>query len=649
MRPQRGDADGSILRFAGYEPESSVPLAAASPLLRRIAAASEDRTFMGLLDPGAEVGGLDAIRIFESVHRQLARLRPSALFVDDLSGSTPCPWPCAHYVVRATDGSGRGLAVVVASRPSPVADLFAAALATVLDEQLRRCGWSCHRSIGRRVSASSLTGRARSIGAMRKISGSAPAALHSGSIFLPRPTTGRGSIDQGRRRSRCCAHPDANHVLTKLAIVGRPIEPLELATLVGLSDERTIVATSELVGRGLAIDAGDVVRPAHDLIRDAVVARTKPATRRRLRTQIASVLERDASGDVTGLLAVLEHRAAAGAMDTDLALRILTSPQRRLIGSDGVRRIAESARGLDDSGVRESVDRAAAALAAELRRPGARSGSLVGGRSRHAGSWNGGRAEFGAAPAAYHLGRGDEARRWLEVSRSRTRRAPDLDIASDGLEARILLWLEHRTDEGRSIAMRGVEKGRLAVATADATGEVRAAHLDALVAAWEAAIQVSTSTRSWRWRTRSVESSRAMGLREEIEARAMFGMALEYAADQREAAGIYRQVLDDAWRAVLPVEAVDVGYRLAAVLLDVLDVREAGRIGAETERLAARVGDQGRPRPDPRDLPGGGDDLGLAASPGRHPRCRRGRGRSAYRLRQTPRRRRLARPTRGSR
>ena len=141
--------DGSILRFAGYEPESSVPLAAASPLLRRIAAA-EDRTFMGLLDPGAEVGGLDAIRIFESVHRQLARLRPSALFVDDLSGSTPCPWPCAHCV-RATDGSGRGLAVVVASRPSPIADLFAAALATVLDEQLRRCGWSC-RSIGRRVS-----------------------------------------------------------------------------------------------------------------------------------------------------------------------------------------------------------------------------------------------------------------------------------------------------------------------------------------------------------------------------------------------------------------------------------------------------------------------------------------------------------------
>jgi DNA-binding CsgD family transcriptional regulator len=589
-------ADGSILRFAGYEPESSVPLAAASPLLRRIAAASEDRTFMGLLDPGAEVGGLDAIRIFESVHRQLARLRPSALFVDDLQWVDPVSAALCHYVVRATDGSGRGLAVVVASRPSPIADRFAAALATLLDEATPPLRLELP-PLDRAAGISFIADRTSSIDRrdaedLWERAGGSPFWLD----LLAQAHDREGSIDQVVAGRVAALTPDANHVLTKLAIVGRPIEPLELATLVGWSDERTIVATSELVGRGLAIDAGDVVRPAHDLIRDAVVARTKPATRRRLHAQIASVLERDASGDVTGLLAVLEHRAAAGAMDTDLALRILTSPQRRLIGSDGVRRITESARGLDDSGVRVSVDRAAAALAAEL-----------GDQALALDRWSAvaratpdhgmaARAEFGAALAAYHLGRGDEARRWLEVSRSRTRRAPDLDIASDGLEARILLWLEHRTDEGRSIAMRGVEKGRLAVATADATGEVRAAHLDALVAAWEAAIQGEHLDQVLALADESVEASRAMGLREEIEARAMFGMALEYAADQREAAGIYRQVLDDAWRAVLPVEAVDVGYRLAAVLLDVLDVREAGRIGAETERLAARVGDQGRVR-----------------------------------------------------
>src|SRR4029079_2038961 len=79
-------------------------------------------------------------------------------------------------------------------------------------------------------------------------------------------------------------------------------------------------------------------------------------------------------------------------------------------------------------------------------------------------------------------------------------------------------------------------------------------------------------------------------------ARSMIGLALEYAADQHEAVATYRQVWDDAWRAVLPVEAVDGGDRLAAVLLDVLDIGEAARVSTETERLAARVGDHGRVR-----------------------------------------------------
>ena len=124
-----------LLRIAGYEPEQSVPLAAASPLLRRLAAASEDRTFHGLLDPGAEVGGLDAIRIFESVHRQLARQGYAAMFIDDLQWVDPLSIALCHFIVRATAGSGRGFALVVASRPSPVADRFAASLSTVIGER----------------------------------------------------------------------------------------------------------------------------------------------------------------------------------------------------------------------------------------------------------------------------------------------------------------------------------------------------------------------------------------------------------------------------------------------------------------------------------------------------------------------------------
>jgi DNA-binding CsgD family transcriptional regulator/tetratricopeptide (TPR) repeat protein len=320
------------------------------------------------------------------------------------------------------------------------------------------------------------------------------------------------------------------------------------------------------------------------------------AARHELHGRIATALERAAGSDALGLLSALEHRAAAGVFDVDLALRILASPQRRLIGSVGVRRIIESARELEDVATRLRVDQAAATLAEEL-----------GDQDLALDRWStlarattdpsaAARAEFGAALAAYHLGRRDDARSWLDRSRARVVPAPDLDIARDALEARILLWLEHRTDEGRAIAIRGVERGRLALTEDGVTDQVRAAHLDALIAAWEAAIQSEHVDEVLALADESLEVSRAMGLREVIEARAMIGMALEYAADQRDAARIYREVLDDAWRVVLPVEAVDVGYRLAAVLVDILELEEARKIASETERLAARVGDQGRVR-----------------------------------------------------
>ena len=125
---------------------------------------------------------------------------------------------------------------------------------------------------------------------------------------------------------------------------------------------------------------------------------------------------------------------------------------------------------------------------------------------------------------------------------------------------------------------------------------MRAAHVDALVAAWEAAIQAEDVDGMVDLAEESLEASRDMGLREVLAARSMVGMAREYAAPQSQAADAYRAVWDEAWRAVLPIEAVDVGYRLAAVLFDMLLLDEAGRVAQEAERLAERTGDQGRVR-----------------------------------------------------
>ena len=588
--------DGAILRFAGYEPESTVPLAAAAPLLRRIAAASEDRNFHGLLDAGADTGGLDAIRIFESVHRQLARLQPAALFVDDLQWVDPVSIALCHYLVRAIDGSGRGLALVAASRPAPVVEQLATSLATVVGED-RRPATLLLRPLDRAAGVRFVMDRTGSLQRREAVelwerSGGSP-------FWLDVLIDARGDetdIDAvvGSRIAALTA--DAKHLLTILAILGRPTDAIELERLVEWSGERTTTAIDAITRQGLAISSGGAIRLAHDLIRDSVVALTEPAMGRALHGQIANVLERDAGEDAPRLLAVLEHRAAAGSFDPDLALRILGSTQRRLIGSDGVRRIADSVREVDDNAMRVRVDAAAAGLADEL-----------GDQALALDLWStvagattddaiAARAEFGAASSAYHLGLRDDARHWLRRSRSRSARDAALDIASDALDARILLWLEHQTDEGRVVALRGVGRGREVVGAGAPTRDERVANLDALIAAWEAAIQSEHVDEVLALADAALDASKAIGLREVIEARSMIGLALEYAADQHEAVATYRQVWDAAWRAVLPVEAVDVGYRLAAVLLDVLDLAEAARVSTETERLAARVGDQGRVR-----------------------------------------------------
>ena len=355
-----------LMRFSGYEPESSVPLAAAAPLLRRLAALSEDRTFLGLLDPDADVGGLDAIRIFESAHRKLARIRPTALFIDDLQWVDPVSVALVHYLVRATAGSGRGLALVVASRPSPAADRFAGSIAAALGDGSAPQSLSLgplDRADGLRFVASrgGAVARRDAVDLWERAGGS-PFWLD----VLVQAQGHDGEIGDAVATRLAGLTGDADTLLTMLAILARPIEPSELETVIGWPDGRTSTATTELVLHGLVVEDGRVVRIAHDLIRDAVDGRTQPATQRRLHARIADALEAGAAGDVGGLLGALEHRAAAGTFDADLALRILRSPQRRLIGSDGVRRIAESARALDDSTVRTFVDQAAAALAAEL-------------------------------------------------------------------------------------------------------------------------------------------------------------------------------------------------------------------------------------------------------------------------------------------
>ena len=227
-----------------------MPLAAVAPLLRRLAAASEDRTFVGLLDSDAEVGGLDAIRIFESVHRQLTSFRPAALFVDDLQWVDPLSIALCHFLVRAAAGSGRGLALVVASRPSPIADRFAASLATALGEGAEPDDAAPASAGSRRwrpIRPEPERKNERSTRSGRALGASGRIAVLAGSAHPDRRR--RARLRRGRRRADTGPFGgDANALLAMLAVLGRPIDRTELESIIGWPPERIVSASTELSG-----------------------------------------------------------------------------------------------------------------------------------------------------------------------------------------------------------------------------------------------------------------------------------------------------------------------------------------------------------------------------------------------------------------
>src|SRR5207248_8220895 len=104
---------------------------------------------------------------------------------------------------------------------------------------------------------------------------------------------------------------------------------------------------------GLVLVEANSVGIGHDLIRSSAAALLPPLQRRELHGLFASWLERQAGDDVRLLLEALVHRQEAGLEVGNLALRVLQSPRRRLLGADGLRNLSRIA---DQRGFSEPLD-----------------------------------------------------------------------------------------------------------------------------------------------------------------------------------------------------------------------------------------------------------------------------------------------------
>lgn len=591
----------------GFESERHVPLAAAAGLLRALVAIPRHGDALDALvfgsvaeGPAAEArpdaGTSEPLRIFEAARRALRTVEPALLVIDDLQWVDDLSLSLCHYLVRAASESHQRLIMLAATRPGgPGEELFAslpeACLHRIDLEALdQEDGTALAQALDPGLDA-------EAAGALWQRAQGIPFWLE-GLVLYGQAGDGLQQILTRRLRG---AGRDAATLLGTLALAGRPISVAAAAALLDHHPERIEAALDVLVERGLAKMHEGAAQPAHDLIRATAAAQLPAEVRLRIHRRLAARFERDAGGDLQLLRLALEHRRAAGLSVLALAERLATSPQRRLLGTDGVEELgvlADDADPLTPETIALQANVAALSYELGQHEQALARWSLVSERAEApAGRAS---AALKASRAAYALGRADEARELL--SRSRDLLADDAVLALEQTthEAAICLWLEQRGEEGRALAReatsvaRRLASGR-ARAGRDDSG-IQRALLDALRLEYEAAMQEGDPTALLRAAEQRETAARGVAFEDVLEAGLALGVALRQNGRVRQAVARFRRVWADTQRAVLPRLTIDAGFWLGRTLALIGELEEAEEIVQETSELVRRVGDVPRAR-----------------------------------------------------
>src|SRR5437867_790369 len=543
------------LTVVGYEPERTVPLAAAAELLRTLVRADPSGRLSELLSEPAHVAPLEPIRVFEAAHRASERLLPLLILVDDLQWVDELSLALCHYLLRAAVSGRRAVGLLAMSRPSPVVGSYSDALRHIFADadQLTVAELEpLDRDNGIRL--------ARALAPDMRMERAAQIwSQAAGSPFwlaVLAASQGDRQADHVIDLQLRYAAPDAAELVALLAVGGRPATIDEILRIEGWPEQRLLAALDDLIAKGLASRTGRSVSLVHDLVRAAADQRLSEETRRRLHRAWSDTLEEVAQGDLGTLRSALEHRRAAEMPTVDLSLRLVRSPRRRWLGAEGlalVGSIADEAE-TTDPGVPE-LREATAALAAELgedriahERWTLLSDQVSPGPTRE-------RALLGAARAAYELNLEQASRVAIERARAEATRSADR-IALDALEAEVVIWLQDRPRDGWPLARRAAaEAQRLA----DATGGMdrlptddRRAVIGALRVAFTAAVQDD------QWRVVGevagayAGAARGFDGAEEIRAMLATGSAASIRGESRDALFTRQRAWAEAHRRVHP-------------------------------------------------------------------------------------------------
>jgi DNA-binding CsgD family transcriptional regulator len=533
--------------------------------------------------------------VFEAAHRALLGLGGIVLiFVDDLQWVDQLSLALCSYLVRAADAEGKEVAVIAASRPARAGSAWS-------DAMVRDLGSD-------RVTTLELGPLEHGDG-VRLVSQLAPqlsperaaqlSTLAHGSPFwlgIVAQSGGEPDLtDYLIARQRGLTH-DGDRLLALLAIAARPLSPPELATLLAWPKARTEHAVAELELSALVIVDGTSIRLAHDLIRSSAEARLSPARRREVHALFGSWLEQQSAGDVQLLLEALVHRREAGLDVMDLAVRVLDSPKRRLLGREGLRNLSKVA---DAKGFWEprgaALQERVAHLASELGEYRAAMHRWIELASNVSDPARTARCYLGASRAALRiLERREEALPLLD----RARHLPSVDPVT-GVEiaahhANLLRLLEHRMDEAQRVAQQAVLAAHSLWGRREPT-EISTRERDAYVMALQAAFDAAVI---------EDDGSAMLGIAEQmtyvargseeamISAALNMSFALWFLGRLEEALDYARSAWVQSRERVLPMLTVAAGSILAARLIEIGSLGEAEEITSECVELEGRIGER---------------------------------------------------------
>ncbi|MBW3621208.1 MAG: LuxR C-terminal-related transcriptional regulator [Actinobacteria bacterium] len=583
-------AMGRHLRVDGYEPEAQVPLAAAARFMRALGSASREGAHLDELVFGAGTGGVEPLQIFEAAHRSIRGV-PTLVTVDDVQWVDERSRALLHYLVRAAEGPIERLVVAIASRPEPRAlaaardltDVATAAVELELDglqaDEAIALVRHLHRDLSRDA-AEDLWDRADGNPFWLTVLATAGEPLEAPAELVNDRLRGTGS--------------DARYLLSALAALARPVLLDELARLVEWPPARTSTALIELARRGVAVEADGTWRIAHDLIRAAATAGMPVELARSFHLRAARQLENEAQDDVVLLSRAIEHRLAAGADVLELVGRIAGSPNRRLVGSEGVRRLAAGIAVASDDPAVLRIAEALARLAGELGDHELALDMWQRLLERQSAPEERAWAALAASRAAFELQRADDARRLLDQARRSGSNDRWVALAADVQEAFLLRWFEHRPEGSARRSRAALQAARRLLSSVgglDALGErERRTCCDILDAAHETAM-VAANVPAMLALTEELATA-AHGFDEHLELRARVHHvhAVRLAGSEPDAEQRARRLWEQARARSLPVVARGAGDTLARSLLALGRLEEAAEVAAEVAALERRIG-----------------------------------------------------------